>query len=220
MRKIFIVCYFCFVYEVSMAYDNFKLKNGDLLFQDVNCGEFCDSIDGVTYGYKNTYVSHVAMVVDTISGKVVEAGTDGVHYIKLNDFMKASIDENGNPRVMVGRLNVKYQILIPDAIKFTESQIGKPYNATFVPANNNAFYCSELIANAFMYSDGSKTVFPTYPMTFNDYKTKELLPLWSDYYKKLGVKVPEGVLGTNPGRMSRESNVLEIIHFYGNLRVH
>lgn len=220
MRKIFVIIGLCFIYRVSMAYDNFKLKNGDLLFQDVNCGKFCDSIDGVTFGYKNTYVSHVAMVVDSESGKIIEASTSGVHYTKLNNFLKASIDKDGEPRVMVGRLNSKYQYLIPNALKFAESQIGKPYNVTFIPAHNQAFYCSELIANAFTYSDNDKVIFPTYPMTFNDPSTKKLLPLWDNYYNKLGVKVPEGVPGTNPGRMSRESDVLEIIYFYGNLRVH
>lgn len=220
MRICFIICYLSLLSMVSMAHDNFELKNGDLLFQDVNCGKFCDSIDGVTFGYKDTYVSHVAMVVDARSGKLVEASISGVRYSNLNNFLYDSVDESHNPRVMVGRLNYKYESLIPNAIKFTESQIGKPYNTTFVPAYNKAFYCSELIANAFMYSNAGKVVFPTYPMTFNNPQTNILLPLWRDYYRNLRVSIPEGVLGTNPGRMSRESNVLEIVHFYGNLRMH
>lgn len=202
------------------AESNFYLKDGDLLFQDVNCGRFCDSIDGVTYGYGDTYVSHVAMVVNAKSQILVEANTNGVHYSKLDNFLNTSKDNNGNPRVMVGRLNIKYQNLIPSAIKFTESQIGKPYNVSFIPNNNQSFYCSELISTAFYTANGNKYIFPITPMSFSDLQTKKILPLWSEYYAKLNMLVPEGVLGTNPGALSRSGDVLSIVHYYGNLRVH
>jgi hypothetical protein len=38
------------------------------------------------------------------------------------------------------------------------------------------------------------------PMTFKDPETKQLMPVWKDYYKKLGVPVPEGKQGINPGK--------------------
>lgn len=161
--------------------ESFKLQKGDLLFQDLNCGEFCDSIDSVTYGYDNTYVSHVAMVIDSSesSAKVIEAVSNGVTITQLDTFLKRSLDENKKPRVMVGRVSRQYQKLIPTAIFYAEKQLSKPYNDSFIPANGKAFYCSELIANAF--ESDNQSIFQSNPMNFADTKNN-ILPIWQKYY--------------------------------------
>ena len=38
---------------------DFELTNGDLLFQDLDCGPFCDAIEKVTEGYRGAQLSHV-----------------------------------------------------------------------------------------------------------------------------------------------------------------
>ena len=56
-------------------------------------------------------------------------------------------------------------------------------------------------------------------MNFTDPRTKKILPSWQSYFAKLHAKIPQGMFGTNPGQMSRESS-LNIIYFYGQLRIH
>lgn len=199
----------------------FQLQQGDLLFQDLNCGKFCDSIDNVTYGYNNTYVSHVAMVinVEPTEPQLIQAVGSGVGTISLAQFLATSHDSNNKPRVMVGRLKSPYQTLIPQAIIYSQQQIGKPYNDSFIPAHGKAFYCSELVAEAFKYSNHGIALFQTRPMNFMDKNNQQVLPLWQDYYSKLGISVPQGIAGTNPGAMSQES-MIDIVYFYGQLRQH
>ena len=73
--------------------------------------------------------------------------------------------------------------------------IGKPYDDAFLP-DNDAYYCSELIQEAF------DTLFPSKPMNWRDAKGK-LPKYWKKHFKKLKMKVPEGVPGTNPTDLSR-----------------
>lgn len=214
-----LLLYWCFWASVS-ASPVFQLESGDLLFQDLNCGKFCDSIDSVTYGYDNTYVSHVALVIDATKShsRVIEAASRGVIITPLNEFLQRSLDSQYHPRVMVGRLKPQYRYLIPKAIANAKNELGKPYNDSFIPSSGKSYYCSELIADSFYAANNNRTFFHTHPMNFADSKGK-ILPLWDDYYNKLKIKVPQGVLGSNPGMMSRES-MLVIIYYYGSLRRH
>lgn len=200
---------------------NFKLQRGDLLFQDLNCGQFCDSVDSVTYGYKNSYVSHVGLVIDASESnpQVIEAISQGVVITPLAQFLQRSLDDAQQPRVMVGRLKATEQKLIPNAIVSAEKQLGKPYNESFVAADGQAFYCSELIDYSFQVANHNQAVFQHLPMDFTNGKSPKILALWQNYYQNLQQEVPQGQLGTNPGAMSRESNI-QIIYFYGQLREH
>lgn len=200
---------------------SFNLHRGDLLFQDLNCGEFCDSIDSVTYGYGSSYVSHVALVINSNESQpqVIEAISKGVTITPLNTFLARSHDENGNPRVMVGRLNEHYQPLIESALNYSQQQIAKSYNASFIAANGNAFYCSELVDLAFESANHGMRIFHLNKMDFTDGKSTQISPLWQKYYQALQVAAPQGYPGTNPGMMSRES-FISIIHYYGKLRTH
>lgn len=216
-----IVAAFAQLSSAATITDNFKLQVGDLLFQDLNCGQFCDNVDSVTYGYNNSYVSHVALVINASESnpQVIEAISQGVSITPLEKFLERSLDEKHQPRVMVGRLKPIYQKLIPTAIQIAELQVGKPYNESFVAANGQAFYCSELIDYSFQESNHSYTLFHRLPMNFTNGKSNKILPLWQNYYQNLQIHVPQGQLGTNPGAMSRESSI-QIIHFYGQLREH
>jgi hypothetical protein len=51
-------------------------------------------------------------------------------------------------------------------------------------------------------------------MTFVDPRTGGTFPIWQEYFAKLGVAIPEGKLGINPGEISR-SKVIDIIYNYG-----
>lgn len=198
---------------------SFQLHLGDFLFQDLNCGSMCDSIDSVTYGYNQTYVSHVAMVVNLNPPLIIEAVSNGVEITPLSRFLMRSLDSESNPRVMVGRLKSGYRNLIPNAITTAKSQVSKPYNDSFIPAKGKSFYCSELFDYTFEKANNNQPFFHEKPMNFTNGKSSAILPLWKDYYRQLHVQVPQGVPGTNPGAMSRES-MIQIVYFYGALRQH
>lgn len=198
-----------------------ELKPGDLLFQDLDCGTLCDSIGEVTYGVNNTYISHVAMVISTDkeNALVIEASSHGVVETPLNKFLDRSHDSMGKPMIIVERVIPKYQKLIPKAIQYAKLQLGKPYNDSFVPNNGKSYYCSELIYQIFLYANNGESIFHTHKMSFNDPKTGHITRDWQEYFKQLKVPVPEGMIGTNPGMLSRESALI-IVGKYGNLRVH
>ena len=120
-----------------------------------------------------------------------------------------SSDNNNNPKVIVGRLKNEYKNTIPKAIEFANKQIGVDYDDVFI-LDNNKYYCSELIYEAFL----KDSIFRLNPMTFLDPKSGDTLHTWIDYYSELGVEIPQNKLGVNPGIMSL-SDKIEIIHFYG-----
>jgi hypothetical protein len=59
--------------------------------------------------------------------------------------------------------------------------------------------------------NGGKPVFELEPMTFKDPQTGQTLPTWQEYFEKLGVDIPEGKPGINPGGISC-STALTIVY--------
>jgi len=67
------------------------LQEGDLLFQNLDCGPLCDAIEEVTKGYDDSSFSHIGLVVlkhDSIM--VVEAIGKDVHLTTINKFIARS----------------------------------------------------------------------------------------------------------------------------------
>ena len=52
----------------TFDYTQFKLKSGDILFQDSDCGPFCESIEKVTSGIQGSKFSHVGMIIKDEKG--------------------------------------------------------------------------------------------------------------------------------------------------------
>ena len=193
----------------------FVLQPGDLLFQDLDGSPLCDAIEKVTQGVDGAKFSHVAMVERIEEGKVtvIEAVSAGVVETPIEKLLKRSHDAAGRPKVLVGRLQPKYRPLIPRALEAAHEFLGRPYDATYV-IDNSAFYCSELIYEAFREANGGRPLFALAPMTFNDPDTKKPFPAWVDYFRSLGTPLPEGQPGLNPGGMSR-AGFVRIVHAYG-----
>ncbi len=222
MRKLYFIFFICFTSCNSSDNNDFQLQIGDILFQDLDSSPLCDAIEIVTPGYNNNNFSHIGIIVelgdpncinpnyiyeDNI--RVLEAIPNKVTTTKLDSFLNRSIDSNEKPKVIVGRLKKRYQYSILDAVNFLKSKIGVEYDHYFIK-DNNKYYCSELIYEAFE----KDSVFRLYPMTFIDPITNNTMNLWQEYYNELETKIPEGEPGINPGIMSISENI-KIVHKYG-----
>lgn len=184
-----------------------SFNNGDLIFQDLDCGPLCDAIESVTAGYKGMPLSHIA-IVEIANGniQVIEAIGKNVHKTPIATFLKRIVDSNGNPTVIVGRLKTDYLRLVPAALAFCNEQLGKQYDNAFLP-NNDKYYCSELLYDAFKYANNDKAFFYLQPMTFKDKKTKTFFPAWVDYFAALKMKIPEGINGCNPAGIANDAKL-------------
>lgn len=201
MNKYFTILFLCLTLSVGAQ----NYKTGDLLFQNLDCGEICDAIEAVTTGYENQSFSHIGLVyVHNDSVFVIEAIGNDVHLTSIVDFL-----ERSDTLLVQGRLKPEYTKLIPKAIQFALIQQGKPYDEPFL-YNNGKYYCSELIYDAFAFANNGKAFFQLEPMTFKKPDSQEYFPVWVDYYKKLNMPIPEGKPGINPGGISR-SDKIEIL---------
>ncbi len=193
---------------------NYQAQEGDILFQDLNCGELCTAIKQVTIGIDSAEFSHIGLV-QNIGGKwkVMEAISDGVKHTPLLEFFKRSIDTNGNPKIWVGRVKSKYRAIIPMVKEISASYLYIPYDDLFL-MNNGKYYCSELLYELFKKANNDNDFFELEPMTFKDLKSKQFLKVWEEYYQKLGTPIPEGEPGINPAGISRSSKI-EIVRKLG-----
>ncbi len=212
LRKINIIlaCFFCVTVSYAQLKHAEQLREGDLLFQNLNCGPLCEAIKAVTYGVNNKSFSHCAIVVkinDTL--EVIEAIGKAVQINSVHDFFARSGDTGNIKNITIARLKEDYKKCIAKAIRFTKKQVGKPYDDEFI-LNNGAWYCSELIYEAFKYANHNKSFFLIKPMTFKDPSTKQFFPAWVEYYNKIHQQIPEGKPGINPGLISRSKKIIII----------
>ncbi len=194
---------------------DFQLKEGDLIFQDLDCGPLCDAIEKVTGGFNGANFSHIGLVVKDSTNQfvILEAIGDKVHITPLGKFLNRSFDADGNPKAIVGRIKPEYKNIISKFIEDAKTYLGKPYDDVYV-MDNDSFYCSELIYLAALKANNGTPFFYLYPMTFKDPDTGDFNPAWVEYYKNLNVKIPEGEPGINPGGISL-SDKIDIVHIYG-----
>ncbi|MGL4581519.1 MAG: YiiX/YebB-like N1pC/P60 family cysteine hydrolase [Flavobacterium sp.] len=174
-----------------------EYKEGDLIFQNIDCGPLCDAINEVTFGYKDLNFNHMGMVIEHEGSlQIIEATYPEVCITPMEDFLNKT-----KQPMYVGRLQTKFSKLIPAAKEFAIKQLGVPYDENYLYANGK-YYCSELIYEAFKAANKNKSFFYLYPMTYKSKYTKETFQIWADYFEKLNQVVPEGAPGCNPAGMS------------------
>ena len=93
-----------------------------------------------------------------------------------------------------------WNVEIDSVLNRARSFIGQPYDRAFLP-DNGALYCSELVYECYMASGGHH-LFEAKPMNWRNAKGR-LPRYWKKHFRKLKMRVPEGVLGTNPTDLSR-----------------
>lgn len=169
-----------------------RLQTGDLLF--VGTSEEAGSMDEAIVAATGN-LTHVAIIqVDKAEPWVIDATPKkGVSRYPLDSLIQA----NPGATFLVKRLQDTTGVFsfVENALRF----VGQPYDLTFLPGND-AFYCSELVREAYRRPDGSY-LFEAAPMNFLS-ADGSLPPYWEDLFERLDMPVPQNVLGTNPQDMS------------------
>jgi hypothetical protein len=186
---------------------------GDLIFQDADCGPFCEAIEKVTQSLRGARFSHVGIVQQREGQWVVIEANNGVEITPLDTFLRRSVDAQERPKAMAARLKPEYGAMLPAALRHAESLVGKPYDEWFNIANDS-LYCSELLYFAFREANGGQPFFPLSPMTFHDPATGSVFPVWQSYFDQRKASVPEGFPGLNPGGISRDARIEPVCWFY------
>lgn len=214
-----IAAFFLLTNQVNSQSRGFMIQEGDLLLQDSDCGDFCRAIKKVTQGVFGIGFSHVGVAMKNSQDEwvVVEAISEGVVETPLSHFLSKHTDEEGLAKVAVGRLKEEYQSLIPMAIKSVGKYVGKQYDHAF-DIENDSYYCSELIYFIFKEANGGDDIFSLEPMTFIDPESGKTFDIWEEYYRELGMEIPEQKPGLNPGSISR-SPKLTILFPYSSFQL-
>lgn len=191
------------LFSASVFAQKTELKNGDLLFININCGGMCDAINAVTQGYKNNDFNHMGLVFSQNNKDfyVYEAIGSAVVKTPLNNFLAYT-----NETVYVGTLKRKHASLIPDAVTFCEDQLGVPYDDDFL-YDNGKYYCSELIYDAFKFANNNQPFFKLFPMTYKEPGSNNFFPVWIKHFANQQIEIPEGKPGCNPGGMSLDKKI-------------
>lgn len=201
------------------AAQEFALRSGDLIFQQSARSEVENSIQSVTNSIEGYDFTHVGIVYIDPSGEVfvLEAAPPEVTLTPLEEYLHPSQDEPdgvdgeypGWPVSVAARLKPKHRHLIPDALAEGMLLVGRPYDYVYDIADDS-YYCSELIYEIFRRAGGGQEVFHLKPMTFKSPETGATTAGWVEYFERLGVSIPEGEPGINPGAMSL-SEAVDII---------
>lgn len=169
-----------------------QLRSCDLLFCLNPEG---NAITDVTRGANDWQIDHVGIyhrghVIEAIPGR-------GVCLTPVDSFLERNLH-----LIMIGRVNVPFSKR--KTISRARQCIGLPYDSLFMP-DMKAVYCSELVLYAFCDKQG-KPLFQPIGMTFRD-SSGEIPSYWTDFYRQLGMCVPEDEPGSNPGELSRRKAV-------------
>lgn len=201
-RPIFLL--FIFFYNILGAWNQVNLedlKQGDIIFQELNCGSLCESIAKVTPSKQGYLFTHAGLIlIKEGQTMVVEAIGDKVQCTPIEDFIKrSSFSKKKSIAVARFKSSSKAQ-KASEAAVLALNYLDVPYDNAFLP-DGTALYCTELIQIVFR-KVGLGSVIKSKPMTFKDPESGQILESWQKYYDNLGVKIPEGLQGTNPGRLS------------------
>ena len=181
-----------------------QLQSGDLLFRGATSGQLSEAIDKVTQTAEATHFSHVGLVEVSDTGMVVlhSSPDGGPCVVSLNEFLHPKGD---SVRVVAYRLKKEWKKTIPAALVKAKQMLGKPYNFSYI-LSDTAHYCSEFVYLAF----AADSVFNLEPMTFKDPATGNFPPAWVEYYQKVGLEIPEGLMGCNPNGMAASTKLERI----------
>ena len=182
------------------------LQTSDLIFQCAGDSGMSAAITEATTVGDGLSFAHVGIVmIEGDSVKVIEACTspEGVRVVPLGAFLdEAPLFDDGSRGVVVKRLTVDFDV--DEVVNRALSFVGQPYDWYYLP-DNGRMYCSELVADSFVDCEGNR-IFEAQPMNFLA-PDGSMPEFWAELFGSLGVEVPQGVLGTNPNDLSRDTRL-------------
>ncbi|MCH5318801.1 MAG: hypothetical protein J1E38_03725 [Paramuribaculum sp.] len=197
---------------LAMTLSGQCLQSGDIVFQSGSGSEFSKAITDATSSSDSLRFDHVGIIDIDPTGviSVIEASPSrGVTVTAFDDFLSSSPTIGGKPGVVVKRVNVVFN---PDSvIAKAKSHLGEEYDWWYLP-DNGKMYCSELVYESYR-DDNGRPLFSSKPMNFRA-SDGSMPAFWVELFDKLGMDVPEGVEGTNPNDMSKESILSEVKRFF------
>src|SRR5574344_2432454 len=201
MKKNYLVLFFIFVSTICFSQKVHKYCDGDFLFVADDESDFEKAVNNSTKKDFEFSFSHVAIIkIENDSIFVLEATPDkGVTKTSFLDFY------NNSKHITVGRLKSKYNTIIKKSLENIEKLIGKEYDNYF-DADNDKYYCSELIQQNFLDNNGNH-IFEPIKMTFKNSSDNANNDFWEKYFEKLNSDIPEGKNGSNPNSIYNSINV-------------
>ncbi len=194
--RIFLLLCLLVAPALSAAGKTLRVHDGDLLFVTATGTGLSGAINDATGKQGTTSFDHVALVAHDGAGQVVlHADEEGSRQQTLAAFLGQA--KAKHRQVVVYRLKQQARTAIPGAIVQARSMLGKPYNFTYVQAEDS-YYCSDFIERAFR----AQHVFALQPMNFRNPQTGQISQYWIDFYRGKGMDVPQDQPGTNPNDMS------------------
>jgi cell wall-associated NlpC family hydrolase len=201
MRTLLLLIALLFTAAAPAHAANPRAQEGDLLFVTAANTGLSGAIQDATGRQGALNYDHVALVASDRT--VLHADDKGSRQQTLAAFLA---DAKAKQRtVVLYRLKRSARKAIPAAIQQARGMLGKPYNFTYVQAEDS-YYCSDFIERAFR----ADHVFALQPMNFRNPQTGAISPYWIDFYRSKGMDVPQDQPGTNPNDMAR-AEVLERI---------
>lgn len=211
MKARLITSIFSFLFFISFCRPQ-TLKSGDLLFVIDGNSSFSNAISNATSFEDSLCFVHVGILeIDSNNNhKVIEASPRaGVRCIDLKSFLNEAPKIDDKPGVVVKRLTIDFPL--QETLTRAKKHLGEAYDWWYMP-NNGKMYCSELIYDSYFDKNGCR-IFKAEPMNFRS-KDGTMPEFWTKLFKELGEPIPEGVAGTNPNKMSKDSNLLETFRFF------
>lgn len=117
-----------------------RIRAGDLVFQDLECGERCALIRSVT----NSRYSHVGVVVERDGERSVWEALAPVGPVPLGEWVRRGI----GGEVAVYRPRPALEPLRADVEAAMAAMAGRPYDGNY-QWDEERIYCSELVAKAY-----------------------------------------------------------------------
>lgn len=190
------------------------LRTGDLIFVGIpasyslDSGSMSEAIGSATGGKDSLQIIHVAIAeVEGDRTWIIDATIKhGVDRHPLDTFLTDFTLRDGTlPVFLIKRL--KDDSRAGQFVENAKAFLGQPYDVHFMP-DNGRMYCTELVRDSYV-TPGGTYIFSNAPMNFKS-PDGTFPEYWQQLFGRLGVPIPQDVLGTNPHDLSA-SDALETV---------
>ncbi|QLE79811.1 hypothetical protein FLM55_08740 [Francisella sp. Scap27] len=172
-----------------------KLIKGDVIFI---ANESEENISSLSSGFSGVSFYHCGIYIG--DNKIIEAVT-------YQGVIEANLDKYKSNKKLVARTDLDSYTL-ERIISKAKSFIGFKYNDFFLPNQDKALYCSELIHEAFARTLG-KPYFQEQTLNYYCLETHKISDYWQNLYAEQGLEVPQGEKGSHPNNLSLDEKFIE-----------